>query len=137
MKRIEILLVLLVVVFTFSGCGGGVDTPESLMGEMVELIKELNKELAALKTVDDLKKAESKLTSLGENLQSVKSRMDKAGDPSPEEAKRIMKKYGMELPGLTGGLMSNMQRIGQLAASDRSAWTKILSKIRPGLPGDF
>ena len=64
MKRIEILLVLLVVVFTFSGCGG--DTAESLTGEMVGLTKELNKELAALKTVDDLKKAESKLVSLGE-----------------------------------------------------------------------
>ena len=129
MKRIEILLVLLVVVFTFSGCGG--DTAESLTGEMVGLTKELNKELAALKTVDDLKKAESKLVSLGARLQSVKSRMDKVGEPGPEEQKRIMQKYGMELMGLMGGMMSNMQRIAQLAASDPAA-AKILSNIRPG-----
>ena len=129
MKRIEILLVLLVVVFTFSGCGG--DTAESLTGEMVGLTKELNKELAALKTVDDLKKAESKLVSLGARLQSVKSRMDKVGEPGPEEQKRIMQKYGMELMGLMGGMMSNMQRIAQLAESDPAA-AKILSNIRPG-----
>ena len=130
MKRIEILLVLLVVVFTFSGCGG--DTAESLTGEMVGLTKELNKELAALKTVDDLKKAESKLVSLGERLQSVKSRMDKVGEPGPEEQKRIMQKYGMELMGLMGGMMSNMMRVAQLAESDPAA-AKILSNIRPGL----
>ena len=129
MKRIETLLVLLVVVFTFSGCGG--DTAESLTGEMVGLTKELNKELAALKTVDDLKKAESRLVSLGERLQSVKSRMDKVGEPGPEEAKRIMMKHGMELMGLMGGMMSNMQRIAQLAESDPAA-AKILSNIRPG-----
>ncbi len=129
MKRIEILLVLLVVVFTFSGCGG--DTAESLTGEMVGLTKELNKELAALKTVDDLKKAESKLVSLGARLQSVKSRMDKVGEPGPEEQKRIMQKYGMELMGLMGGMMSNMMRVAQLAESDPAA-AKILSNIRPG-----
>ncbi len=129
MKRIEILLVLLVVVFTFSGCGG--DTAESLTGEMVGLTKELNKELAALKTVDDLKKAESKLVSLGARLQSVKSRMDKVGEPGPEEQKRIMQKYGMELMGLMGGMMSNMVRVAQLAESDPAA-AKILSNIRPG-----
>ena len=129
MKRIEILLVLLVVVFTFSGCGG--DTAESLTGETVALTKELNKELAALKTVDDLKKAESRLVSLGERLQSVKSRMDKVGEPGPEEQKRIMQKYGMELMGLMGGMMSNMMRVAQLAESDPAA-AKILSNIRPG-----
>ena len=129
MKRIETLLVLLVVVFTFSGCGG--DTAESLTGEMVGLTKELNKELAALKTVDDLKKAESRLVSLGERLQSVKSRMDKVGEPGPEEQKRIMQKYGMELMGLMGGMMSNMVRVAQLAESDPAA-AKILSNIRPG-----
>ncbi len=129
MKRIEILLVLLVVVFTFSGCGG--DTAESLTGEMVGLTKELNKELAALKTVDDLKKAESKLVSLGARLQSVKSRMDKVGEPGPEEQKRIMQKYGMELMGLMGGMMSNMMRVAQLVENDPAA-AKILSNIRPG-----
>ena len=127
MKRIETLLVLLVVVFTFSGCGG--DTPESLTGELLGLTKELNKELAALKTVEGLKKAESKLVSLGEGLQSVRSRMEKLGDPSPDEQKRVMEKYGLEMMEVMGGMMSNMQRIAQLAASDPAA-AKILSKIR-------
>ena len=127
MKRIETLLVLLVVVFTFSGCGG--DTPESLTGELLGLTKELNKELAALKTVEGLKKVESKLVSLGEGLQSVRSRMEKLGDPSLDEQKRIMEKYGLELMEVMGGMMSNMQRIAQLAASDPAA-AKILSKIR-------
>ena len=127
MKRIETLLVLLVVVFTFSGCGG--DTPESLTGELLGLTKELNKELAALKTVEGLKKVESKLVSLGEGLQSVRSRMEKLGDASPDEQKRIMEKYGLELMEVMGGMMSNMQRIAQLAASDPAA-AKILSKIR-------
>ena len=129
MKRIETLLVLLVVVFTFSGCGGGGDTPESLTGELLGLTKELNKELAALKTVEGLKKAESKLVSLGEGLQSVRSRMEKLGDPSPDEQKRVMEKYGLEMMEVMGGMMSNMQRIAQLAASDPAA-AKILSKIR-------
>ena len=127
MKRIETLLVLLVVVFTFSGCGG--DTPESLTGELLGLTKELNKELAALKTVEGLKKVESKLVSLGEGLQSVRSRMEKLGDPSLDGQKRIMEKYGLELMEVMGGMMSNMQRIAQLAASDPAA-AKILSKIR-------
>ena len=129
MKRIETLLVLVVVMFTFSGCGG--DTPESLTGELLSLTKELNKELAALKTVEDLKKAESKLVSLGESLQSVRSRMEKVGDPSPDEQKRIMQKFGLEMMEIMGGMMSQMQRIRQLAASDPAA-AKILSKIRPG-----
>ena len=55
--------------------------------------------------------------------------MEGLGDPSPDEQKRIMEKYGLEMMEVMGGMMSNMQRIAQLAASDPAA-AKILSKIR-------
>jgi hypothetical protein len=130
MRQVAVLAVVVLLGFSLVGCVSrpglickGADTPESVMGEMISTMKDLNGELAKIKTADDLKAAEGKLKQLGERMKDIKERGDKLGmENLPKEQQEALEaKFKGTMETVMKDMMGNMMRLGMLAQSDPEA----------------
>jgi len=111
----------------------GLNTEESQVEKKIELYKEFNSELAAIKTSEDLKKAEDKLK---RRIQLIKALNDKknesaTGDISEQKAMELMQKYLSGIMGVRSGFKGQISRLSTMAANDPEA-ARVLSEVKSG-----
>ena len=110
MLRPVSLATVLITCALLAGCGG--DSHEAVMDDM---IAQMNKVTAVLKTVKDEASAEAakpKLEAIGKDMKKLKERADKLGDPAKEKEEALKTKYEEKMKEAMTGLMQEMMRIG-------------------------
>src|SRR5437879_5822024 len=108
MRKIFSMVLACAFMMAFTGCGKS--PAEQAMSDTLDKMKE---EVAVLKTVTDeasAKAAAPKLKAIHEEL--AKSAKNTATPPSPDEAAKLVEKYGKDLAEVTQQMTAEMTRIG-------------------------
>jgi hypothetical protein len=91
-----------------SGCG---DSHESLAGQSVSTMKEMESVLATVKDEASAKAAKPKLKAVVDRMNDINARQAKLAAPTEAEIKAIEAKYGKEMEQLQEKIGGHMLRI--------------------------
>ena len=109
------------------------NTEESQVEKKIELYKEFNSELAAIKTAEDLKKAEDKLKRRIQLIKALNAKRDESstGPVSEQKAMALMQKYLSGIMGVRSGFKVQISLLSEVAANDPEA-ARVLSEVKSG-----
>lgn len=110
MSRSSLLSLTLVAVLGLTACGG--DSHEALAKESVSIMQDFGDTLAKITDKASAEKHVGELEELVVDMQAVKARMEKQGDPSAEEEAELPAELEQEMGSAIQKMSQEMMRIG-------------------------
>src|SRR5262249_32326373 len=94
MKKVTLSIFALSLVFLATGCG---DSPDSVMKDSINLMKEANGIVEGIKSKEDAEKAKPKLEEIVTKMKKVADRAKKVGKLDKDKKEALLKKFSSEM----------------------------------------